>query len=186
MAEGAFWYDTAANQLKILQSGVWVNDPSLGPGYLSDFSGGYMGAWEAIDFNKLFSDVLYDVETRLWEAAPTSTSLAFDFDTTFSMKRSLFIDSGWHDIVVLLWSPETSRRSSFKPERQVHERMTGGVTVRFSVTLEFSCRVTEESLKEAQEPGSTSSFFMKRVISSSPFPLLRTSTENITSAPGFL
>lgn len=84
LAEGAFWYDTAVNQLKILQSGSWVNDPSVGPGYLSDISNGYYGAWELIDFNKLFSDVIYNTETRLWEAAPEDPTLVFDFDTTFA------------------------------------------------------------------------------------------------------
>lgn len=76
--EGSFWYDTLADQLMILQSGVWVAYP-LPLGQLSDFGSGDSGAWQPIDMNRMMANMILDVETRLYQNVPQLDKTSFDY-----------------------------------------------------------------------------------------------------------
>jgi len=95
---GSFWYDTTADRLKVLSEvgspalTQWVN-ATTAAGLLVGTSPGSPGttvsAWTEINLDYLLSDVLLELETRLYQAAPDLTELAYDIDTLVSNNQVL-------------------------------------------------------------------------------------------------
>ena len=93
--EGSFWYDTLNNDLMILQLGVWVSY-GLPIGQLSDFGNSDFGAWQAIDMNRMMANMIFDVETRLYQNAPQLDQTSFDYttlDTEPTLRDEYFAES---------------------------------------------------------------------------------------------
>lgn len=73
LPDGTLWYDTTTSLLKEKSGVSWIpvtgipNDISM--------------AWVEIDINYLAAEVILDIETRLYDAAPILETLVFDFNS---------------------------------------------------------------------------------------------------------
>ena len=75
---GSLWYDTSTDLLRELQTDLVSWDPvEVG----SPSVGIITQAWQEVDFNEMLVNLLHEVETRLYEAAPTLTELDFDVNS---------------------------------------------------------------------------------------------------------
>jgi hypothetical protein len=76
---GSLWYDTSTDLLRELQSTLlW--DPVEG----SPSEGIITQAWSEINFDDVLIELLLEVEQRLYEAAPTLTSLDFNVNDVYT------------------------------------------------------------------------------------------------------
>jgi len=72
LPDGVYYWDTALTQLFITSGGLWV---AVGlPGVISP-------AWQQVDMRELLTDVLLEVENRLYAVTPVYDELVFDFDS---------------------------------------------------------------------------------------------------------
>jgi hypothetical protein len=74
VSEDAYWYDTDTDTLRQL-SGALTWDPVtvVGDEVIT-------AAWEEVNLNDILTDLLLEVETRLYEVAPNLDELAYDVD----------------------------------------------------------------------------------------------------------
>lgn len=79
LPDGALWYDTGNDILKVLNSSTWsvVIDPVTS---LPVLNGDISLAWKEINLENILADIFVEVENRLYDAAPSGVAQAFDFE----------------------------------------------------------------------------------------------------------
>ncbi len=94
---GSMWLDLNPGQeaLRVKQNNEftgdveWVPPPGITPGDSpvklhngpGDNDTATVSAWQVVDLNEMLRDIIFEVETRLYEAAPTCDELVYDLDT---------------------------------------------------------------------------------------------------------
>lgn len=72
--DGTLWYDDASDTLRIKIGSTWEAVTTVGDDVITS-------AWKKININKILSQIIYEAETRLYDAAPDFDELVFDYDS---------------------------------------------------------------------------------------------------------
>jgi hypothetical protein len=72
--DGTLWYDVGTSTLRIKVGSTWPAVTTIGDDIITS-------AWKIINLNEILSSIIFEAETRLYEACPEIDSLVFDYDS---------------------------------------------------------------------------------------------------------
>jgi hypothetical protein len=70
--DGTLWYDNGTSTLRIKVGSTWPAVTSVGDDVITS-------AWKTININEILSTIIFEAETRLYEACPDVDELKFDY-----------------------------------------------------------------------------------------------------------